>query len=69
MHARYAVHCGIRSDEMTLVMLRASPQEEGSCQDDVVCFYNTTVETFVQKQKSMPSCCNGINKTARKARC
>ena len=25
MHARYAVHCGIRSDEMTLVMLTASP--------------------------------------------
>ena len=24
-HARYAVHCGIRSDEMTLVMLTASP--------------------------------------------
>src|SRR5664279_4456945 len=25
MHARYALHCGIRSDEMTLVMLRAIP--------------------------------------------
>ena len=25
-------------------------QEEGSCQGDVVCSYNTTVETFVQKQ-------------------
>jgi hypothetical protein len=27
-HARYALHCGIRSDEMTLVMLRASPHDE-----------------------------------------
>ena len=26
------------------------PQEEGSCQGDVVCSYNTTVETFVHKQ-------------------
>ena len=32
-----AVHCGIRSDEMTLVMLTASPQEEGSCEGDLVC--------------------------------
>jgi hypothetical protein len=42
---RYKV--GIRSDEMTLMMLRASPQEEGSCQGHVVCSYNTTVETSV----------------------
>jgi hypothetical protein len=28
------------------------PQEEGSCQGDVVCSYNTTVEMFVQKQRS-----------------
>ena len=26
------------------------PQEEGSCEGDVVCSYNTTVETSVQKQ-------------------
>src|SRR3954465_5962711 len=25
------------------------PQKEGSCQGDVVCYYNTTVETSVQK--------------------
>jgi hypothetical protein len=29
-----------------------APQEEGSCQGDVVCTYNTTVETFVQKQRA-----------------
>jgi hypothetical protein len=29
MHARYALHCGIRLDEMALVMLRVSAQEEG----------------------------------------
>jgi hypothetical protein len=28
-HAQYTLHCGIRSDEMTLVMLRASPPERG----------------------------------------
>jgi hypothetical protein len=28
------------------------PQEEGSCQGDVVCFYNTTVETFVSVQRA-----------------
>ena len=36
MNARYAVHCGIKSDEMTLVMLRACLPEEGFCQGDVV---------------------------------
>jgi hypothetical protein len=47
-HARYALHYDIRSDEMTLVMLMASPQkEEGSCQGHVVCSYNTTVETSI----------------------
>ena len=29
-----------------------TPQEEGSCQGDVVRSYNTTVETFVQKQRA-----------------
>ena len=29
MNARYVVHCGIRSDEMTLVMLRASSPGRG----------------------------------------
>ena len=29
-----------------------APQEEGSCQGDVVCSYNTTVEMFVQKQRA-----------------
>jgi hypothetical protein len=28
-HARYALHCGIRSDEITLVMLMASPPGRG----------------------------------------
>ena len=28
------------------------PQEEGSCQGDVVCSYNTTVETSIQKQRA-----------------
>jgi hypothetical protein len=43
---------------MTLVMLRPwwcwgqAPQEEGSCLADVVCSYNSTVETFVQQQRS-----------------
>jgi hypothetical protein len=32
------------------VMLRASPQEEGSFQGDVVCSYNTTVEMFASVQ-------------------
>jgi hypothetical protein len=34
------------------VMLTVSPQEEGSCQGDVVCSYNTTVETFVLVQRA-----------------
>jgi hypothetical protein len=29
MNARYALHCGIRSEEMTLVMLRVSPPGRG----------------------------------------
>jgi hypothetical protein len=29
-----------------------SPEEEGSCQDDVVCSYNTTVEMFVSVQRA-----------------
>ena len=28
------------------------PQEEGSCEGDVVCSYNTTVETSVQEQRA-----------------
>ena len=28
------------------------PPEEGSCQGDVVCSYNTTVEMFIQKQRA-----------------
>jgi hypothetical protein len=27
-------------------------QEEGSCQGDVVCSYNTMIETFVQKWRA-----------------
>ena len=33
-------------------MLTASPQEEGSCEGDVVCSYNTMVEEFVSKQRA-----------------
>jgi hypothetical protein len=51
MNAQYAVHCGIRLEEMTLVIFRASPQEEGSYQGDVACSYNTMVETFVLVQR------------------
>ena len=54
MHARYVMHRGIRSGEVTLVMLRAmvNAQEENPYQGDVVCSYNTTLETFVQKQRA-----------------
>jgi hypothetical protein len=52
LNARYALHCGIRSKEMILVMLRVSPQEEGSYQGDVVCSYNTMVEMFVSVQRA-----------------
>jgi hypothetical protein len=49
MHARYAMHRGTRSGEMTLVILRANVRGRESLQADVVCSYNTTLETFVHK--------------------
>jgi hypothetical protein len=54
MHARYAGHRGIRSDEMTLVMLGATvkSQEENPSQGDMVCSYNTMLEMFAQKQRA-----------------
>jgi hypothetical protein len=46
MHARYAVHHGIRSGEITLVILRATVNVLGRES------YNTTLEMFVQKQRA-----------------
>jgi hypothetical protein len=46
-----ALRYKIRGDDPDDVEGEA-PQEEGSCQDDVVCFYNTTVEMFVLVQRT-----------------